>query len=119
LNDRLLELGRERTKVLNEVMDAIKEEDEVVQLYWQSKLKDIWKEIEYIRDKQKSIEKYFYQCRNCGAIFKPKEVEEFDKTQGWDIIKPCPNCGTDLLKVIWRNVSLVPQAELSKFGIEI
>ena len=118
MNDRLLELGRERKKAFDRTIDAIKDDDNVVRSYWENKLNDIDKEMVAIRKNQKSIEKYVYQCRNCGEIFKPKEVEEFDKTQGWDIIKPCPNCGVDLLKVIWRSVSLVPQAELSKFGIE-
>ena len=118
MNDRLLELGRKRAKVFHNIMDAIKEDDEVVRLHWQSKLDEIVKEEVAIRDNQKSIEKYAYQCKDCGKIFKPKEIEEFDKVQGWDIIKPYPNCGKDLLKVIWRSVSLVPQAELSKFGIE-
>jgi len=115
VNDRLLELGRERAKAFNNAMDAIKEDDDVVRLHWQDKLDEIDKETTAIRSKQKSIEKYAYRCKDCGAIFKPKEVEEFDKTQGWDIIKPCPNCGADSLKVIWRSISLVPQAELSNF----
>lgn len=115
MNDRLLELERERAKMLDSIIDAIKEDDEVVQLYWQNRLKDIWKEIVYIRDKQKTIEEYFYHCKVCGAIYKPTEIEEFDELGGQDIIKPCPVCGADSLKVIWRSVSLVPQAELSNF----
>ena len=118
MNDRLLELGRERKEVFDKTIDAIKEDDDVVRLYWENKLNKIDKEMVAIRKNQKSIEKYAYQCKGCDAIFQPKEVEEFDKVQGWDIIKQCPNCGADLLKVIWRSISLVPQAELSKFGIE-
>ncbi|MCK4526244.1 hypothetical protein KAW18_02635 [candidate division WOR-3 bacterium] len=105
--------------MFHNIMDAIKEDDEVVRLHWQSKLDEIVKEEVAIRDNQKSIEKYAYQCRNCDTIFEPKEVEEFDKRQGWDIIKPCPNCGKYSLKVIWRSVSLVPQADLTKFGVDV
>ena len=115
MDDRLLELGRERKKAFDKTIDAIEEDDNVVRSHWENKMNEIDKEMVAIRKNQKFIQKYAYQCKNCGEIFQPKEVEEFDKSQGWDIIKPCPSCGADLLKLIWRSVSLVPQAELSNF----
>lgn len=119
MNDKLIELERERRVVVDKLFGAIKEDDTIVRLYWQKKLNEIDEEIRAIRDKEKTIEKYFYICRGCGKIFKPKEVAEFDKCAGWDVIKPCPNCKSNSLSVIWRSVSLIPQVELTKFGIGV
>jgi len=62
MNDRVLELGRERNKAFAKTIDAIKEDDNIVRSYWENKLNKIDKEIGAIRKNQKFIEKYAYQC---------------------------------------------------------